>query len=125
MIAAQTHQILTLRFCQGAKHDFQLFKDSKLALDPDDWYVADSGYQGLQKHHPSVNLPFKKSKHHPLTEAQKQHNTALSKFRIRVEHVIRSLKIWRILKETYRNRRKRFTLRVSLIAAIFNAELDC
>ena len=90
MIAAQTHQILTLRFCQGAKHDFQLFKDSKLALDPDAWYVADSGYQGLQKHHPSV-IALQEIKHQPLTEAQKQHNgTALSKFRIRVEHVIHS-----------------------------------
>lgn len=124
MIDASSKQILTLRFCHGAKHDFQLFKDSHFALTPDVWYVADSGYQGLQKRHPWACLPYKKSKHQPLTETQKQHNTALSKFRIRVEHVIRSLKIWRILKETYRNRRRRFTLRVSLIAAIFNAELD-
>lgn len=124
MIEAKTKQILTLRFCDGAKHDFQLYKDSHLALERDVWYVADSGYQGLQKRRPWVCLPYKKSKYHPLTETQKQHNTALSKFRIRVEHVIRSLKIWRILKETYRNRRRRFALRVSLIAAIFNAELN-
>jgi hypothetical protein len=124
MIDASTKQILTLRFCHGAKHDFWLFKDSKPTLASDVWYVADSGYQGLQKHHPSVCLPYKKSKHHPLTQTQKQHNTSLAKFRIRVEHVIRCLKIWRILKETYRNRRRRFALRVSLIAAIFNTELN-
>ena len=123
MIEASSKRILTLRFCHGAKHDFQLFKDSHLALDQNVWYVADNGYQGLQKHHSSVCLPYKKSKHHPLNPTQTQHNTSLAKFRIRVEHVIRSLKIWRILKETYRNKRKRFALRVSLIAAIFNAEL--
>ena len=41
-----------------------------------------------------------------------------------VEHVIRSLKIFRILAERYRNRRKRFGLRFNLIAALYNHELD-
>ena len=33
------------------------------------------------------------------------------------------LKIFRILSERYRNRRKRFGLRFNLIAAIYNMEL--
>ena len=41
-----------------------------------------------------------------------------------VEHVIRSLKVWRIVKETYRNRRKRFSLRFKLIAGLVNAGLQ-
>ncbi len=41
-----------------------------------------------------------------------------------VEHVIRSLKIFRILSERYRNRRRRFALRFNLIAAIYNFELN-
>ena len=48
----------------------------------------------------------------------------LSKERSVVEHVIRSLKIFRILAERYRNRRKRFGLRFNLIAALYNHELD-
>jgi hypothetical protein len=36
---------------------------------------------------------------------------------------IRRLKIFRILSERYRNRRKRFALRFNLIAAIHNLEL--
>jgi len=40
-----------------------------------------------------------------------------------VEHVIGSLKRFRILAERYRNRRKRFGLRFNLLAAIFNLEL--
>ena len=38
-----------------------------------------------------------------------------------IEPVIRSLKVWRIVKETYRNRRKRFSLRFKLIAGLVNA----
>jgi hypothetical protein len=40
-----------------------------------------------------------------------------------VEHVIRSLKIVRILAERYRNRRKRFSLRFNLIAELYDYEL--
>jgi len=41
-----------------------------------------------------------------------------------VENVIRSLKIFRILSERYRNRRKRFSLRFNLIAGLYNFELN-
>ena len=44
-------------------------------------------------------------------------------FRRMVEHVIRGLKIFRILAERYRNRRKRFSLRFNLIAGLYNYEL--
>ena len=45
-----------------------------------------------------------------------------------VEHIIREIKIFKILSYPYRNRRKRFALRVNLIAAnliaaIYNFEL--
>jgi len=68
-------------------------------------------------------LPKKKSKHHPLTDAQKATNRQLSRERFVIEHIIRSLKIFRILAERYRNRRKRFGLRFNLIAALYNYEL--
>ena len=61
---------------------------------------------------------------HPLTKEQKANNRRLARQRILVENVIRRLKIFRILSERYRNRRKRFTLRFNLIAAIHNLELS-
>ena len=54
---------------------------------------------------------------------QKKENRDLASIRIVIEHVYRSLKIFRILSERYRNRRKRFSLRFNLIAAIYNYEL--
>jgi hypothetical protein len=53
----------------------------------------------------------------------KRDNRKLAKVRIKVEHIIRCLKIFRILSSRYRNRRKGFGLRVNLIAAIYNCEL--
>ena len=85
--------------------------------------LADSGYQGLAEVHPNCQIPAKKSKLHPLSQAQKASNRALSRKRMLIENIIRRLKIFRILSERYRNRRKRFGLRFNLIAAICNMEL--
>ncbi|MDR1198857.1 MAG: IS5/IS1182 family transposase, partial [Prevotellaceae bacterium] len=38
--------------------------------------------------------------------------------------IIRDVKIFRILAEKYRNRRKRFALRFNLIAALYNSNID-
>jgi transposase len=86
--------------------------------------LADAGYQGLTDLHSNSRTPAKKSKLHPLTQEQKASNRKLSRERILVENVIRRLKIFRILSERYRNRRKRFSLRFNLIAAIHNLELS-
>jgi hypothetical protein len=48
----------------------------------------------------------------------------LAKERITVEHVQRKLNIFRILSSRYRNRRRRFGLRLNLIAGIYNYELS-
>jgi hypothetical protein len=104
----------------GKLHDFKLFVQSRLALRPQTQCLADSGYLGLKKHHDNSRLPDKKSKLHPLTQAQKVGNRQLSSERFVIEHIIRSVKIFRILAERYRNRRKRFGLRFNLIAALYN-----
>ena len=86
--------------------------------------LADSGYLGMKRLHSHSQTPHKKSKLHPLSPEQKAQNQQLSAKRIVAEHIIRSLKIFRILSERYRNRRKRFGLRFNLIAAIYNYELN-
>ncbi|MBD2744784.1 IS5/IS1182 family transposase, partial [Coleofasciculus sp. FACHB-1120] len=47
----------------------------------------------------------------------------LARLRVIAEHINRRLKIFRILGEQYRNRRRRFGFRFNLIAAIVNIEL--
>ena len=80
-------------------------------------------FQALSIVHSNSQTPTKKSKLHSLSAEQKIANRKLSKKRILIENIIRKLKIFRILSERYRNRRKRFGLRFNLIAAIYNLEL--
>lgn len=85
--------------------------------------LADSGYQGLDKLHAKSKTPRKKPRKGQLTDEQKRSNRELASRRVVVEHVIRDLKIFRILAERYRNRRQRFSLRFNLIAGLYNYEL--
>ncbi len=86
--------------------------------------LADSGYQGLQKLHARSRTPRKKPRQSELTDEQKRSNRELASRRVVVEHVIRALKIFRMLAERYRNRRQRFSLRFNLIAGLYNYELS-
>lgn len=85
--------------------------------------LFDKGYQGVHHYHAKAYVPFKPSKGKPLNQEQRQFNRLLAAIRIRVEHVIRSVKRFRILAGRYRNRRRRFGLRFNLIAAIHNFEI--
>ncbi len=120
MIDHFSQKILCVATSVGKVHDFALFKRSRLAFAPDLELLADTGYQGVDKLHAASHTPHKKSKHHPLSPEEKQQNKALASRRIKVEHALRFLKRFRILSSTYRNRRKRFGLRLNLLAAITN-----
>ena len=85
--------------------------------------LADSGYQGLKKIHANSELPKRNSKKNPLTKQEKKQNHQISSERVLIENVIRKIKIFRMMAEKYRNRRKRFGLRLNLITGILNYEL--
>lgn len=85
--------------------------------------LCDKGYQGITKLHTLSCTPTKKPRRANLDKSERQHNRLLAQLRVVAEHVNRRLKIFRILAERYRNRRRRFGLRFNLIAGILNFEL--
>ncbi len=101
-----------------------MFKKSKTCLIDKIICLGDKGYQGIQKIHKFSQTPHKKPRKKELDQKQKKENRDLASIRIVIEHVYRSLKVFRILSERYRNRRKRFSLRFNLIAGIYNYELS-
>jgi hypothetical protein len=123
IVNQKTHAIVATAFARGSQHDFELFKESRCCFAKHIRSLADTAYLGLGHLHANSQIPAKNSKLHQLTKAQKMSNRKISHERILVENVIRRLKIFRILSERYRNRRKRFSLRFNLIAAIYNLEL--
>lgn len=110
-------------FGNGKKHDFKLFKESKVRWTKGRCGVTDSGYTGIKKFQRNCRLPKKSSKKKPLTKEDKKQNRQISSERVVNENVIGSLKRFKIISDRYRNRRKRFGLRFNLIAGIHNLEL--
>ncbi len=100
-----------------------MFKQSKVPLNPTIECLVDKGYQGIQKLHVLSQVPTKKPRRGELTDLDKKRNRELARKRVVCEHINRKLKIFKILADRYRNRRKRFGLRFNLIAGLYNYEL--
>jgi hypothetical protein len=104
--------------------DLTLFKTSRVRMParvvPS--CLADLGYAGLQERVAGARLPKRKPPRRSLSRQEKRANRVQRSERVLIEHLIRRLKVFRILSSRYRNRRKRFGLRLNLIAALCNKE---
>lgn len=118
-----SQEVICTSFANGKRHDFRLFKESKVRIHTKIKALADSGYQGIQKLHTNSELPKKRTKKCPLTKADKRQNQKIASERVINENIIGKLKRFKIIADKYRNRRKRFGLRFNLIAGIYNLEL--
>ncbi|OGN65336.1 MAG: transposase [Chlamydiae bacterium RIFCSPLOWO2_01_FULL_28_7] len=112
--------MICTNFCNGKKHDFKLFKESKVHWTYNTQAITDTGYIGIKKIHKNTKLPKKSCKKRPLTKEEKRE---ISSLRVINENIISFLKRFKIISDRYRNRRKRFGLRFNLIAGICNKEL--
>jgi hypothetical protein len=98
-----------------------MFKESLVGVLPKNIFaLLDSGYQGANDYFPNALIPYKATKKNPLTKEQKSWNTMIAKLRVKIEHIIRQIKIFRICKETYRGKGVRGLLRVKIIAVLSN-----
>jgi len=123
ILERDTGKIICTFFGSGRNHDFNLFKASGIHFHPETDSLQDSGYQGIHRHHAQSFVPKKKPKAGKLSALERAYNHALGQERVCIEHVNRRLKIFKILGQRYRNRRRRYGLRCNLIAAIYNFEL--
>ena len=120
MANQKTKEIICITVREGKVHDFRIWKESQIEIGEKTEILADKGYQGVKKIHSHSRTPIKKGKKKCLDKEQKKFNKKLARERIVVEHIHRKLKIFRVLSSRYRNRRRRFGLRINLIAGIYN-----
>ncbi|MBD2530820.1 hypothetical protein H6G97_15035 [Nostoc flagelliforme FACHB-838] len=123
-------KILCTAYEVGHIHDFRLLKNTKVRFErclrlatPTQLCLADKATKVSPNSTLLAAYPAIKPRGADLPTSQRQHNRLLARLRVVGEHISRRLKIFRILKEQYRNRRKRFGLRCNLIAGLLNYEL--
>lgn len=67
-----TKEIICTLSTNGKRHDFRLFKESKVHAQKSTQILTDTDYQGLKKIHANTEMPKKKSKKRSITKADKQ-----------------------------------------------------
>ena len=111
----------------GKAHDGTIFKKTT-QIKPTVLVIGDSGYRGIQKVHANTLLPIRhKADIEKLSEEdkvlRKARNKKIASRRMKIEHIIGRIKRFKIIADRYRNRRKRFGLRLNLICGIYNFDL--
>jgi len=123
IVNRQTSEIICTAHAEGSTHDFKLYETSVgYAVSDSIKIQGDSGYQGILKLHINSETPKKKPKGGELTAEEKEENRRISRERILVENINAKIKVFKITSNKYRNRRRRYGLRMSLICGIINFE---
>jgi hypothetical protein len=105
---------------KGACSDLQILRESGLKIGKKVRLKADLGYYGVHKIHENTQIPFKKPKNGELTKKQKKWNKKFRRKRVKVEHIIRKCKIFRIVKERFRNKGRNLQKIWTIICGIVN-----
>ena len=113
-------QIIGVDISNDSQHDIKLARKTAKKFKHCEYVMTDLGYYGLEQDGFKLLMPIKKKKNFPLFKVEKKYNKMIEKIRVVIEHINSQLKRFSILSERYRNRRKRFGLRINLIAALVN-----
>ena len=102
MVDKKSKKIICTACCNGKKHDFKLFKESRVRWTSGCCGVTDSGYTGIKKLQKNSRLPKKSSKRNPLTKSDKEENRKISSERVFNENVIGCMKRFKIESGSFR-----------------------
>jgi hypothetical protein len=84
---------------RGPKADKRVYEESRVSEQfPDTRKQADLGYQGTD----GITVPHKKPRGGELTPEQKEENRKMASVRVAVEHGVRRVKGFKIVREKYR-----------------------
>ena len=89
----------------GPASDIKLCRERLGEFNSEQTFIGDKAYVGEEQ----IKTPMKKPKNGELNQKQKEENQELSKRRIYVEHIIRTVKIFRCAQERFRLNKKRYT----------------
>jgi len=105
----------------GSRHDLTIRREGP-KLPKAARVYADSAYQGYEREHASLDIPYKKPKGGELNDEEKDYNRGLGSFHVAVEHRIGRTKRFRIVAERFRNPRDTHHTKTSIIAGLVNIE---
>lgn len=88
----------------GSVHDKKICNQENLTFTKKVQVFVDLGFLGLTSSTAQIIMPHKHKKNQTLSCEQEEYNRWVSKIRVRIEHTIASIKIFRKVKEKFRSR---------------------
>jgi len=88
----------------GSVHDKRICDEESLLFTKSMPVLVDLGFKGLSSENAQIIMPYKHKKNQNLSEEQQSFNKWVSKVRVKIEHIIAGVKIFRKVKEKFRGR---------------------
>jgi DDE superfamily endonuclease len=108
----------------GSRHDKACVDDDGSVFPPGSTLYKDSGFQGYEPEGVKTHQPKKKPRGKELTPEEKESNRLISRIRVKVEHSIGGIKVFRIVHDTFRNIKEGFVdLVMETACGLFNLRL--
>jgi hypothetical protein len=99
----------------GPTSDINMFQEREEFFEDEQKFKADNGYIGSEK---ITTPPHRKPKEGELSKEQKNENIFFSSERVVVEHIIRTIKIFKIARERFRLRRDIYSQVISAVCGL-------
>ena len=110
---------------EGKRHDKSIADEQQYRFPEGATLYKDTGFQGYEPEKITTVQPKKKPRGGQLTEAEKERNREISSQRIRVEHSIGGVKVYRIVRDIYRNRKSGYEdLVIETAVGLYNYRID-
>jgi len=110
---------------EGKRHDKKLADEQDGAFPPGSKLWKDTGFQGYEPPNVETFQPTKKPKGGELSPEEKAVNQAIAKERIGVEHSLGGVKVFRIVRDVFRNVRDGFDdLVIEIACGLHNFRID-
>ena len=106
----------------GKKHDYKIYKKNHPDIPKDVINIFDLGFLGVEKDYPKQrsSLPIKKEKVCELSTDKKDYNKNHSGKRIVIEHAICRLKKYKIMKDVFRNKLRKYDMMSDIVSGLVN-----
>jgi hypothetical protein len=113
-----------IRHKKGRKHDYDIYKNNHPVTPKQVVNVIDLEYLGIEKDFPeqlSSALPSKRKRNRQdLSQEEIEYNRIHSKKRIVVEHPICQFKKYRILRDVFRNKLRKYNRISDIVGGLIN-----
>lgn len=108
----------------GRRHDKACADEDDFVFPEGSTLYKDTGFQGYEPAGITTHQPTKKPRGKELTAEQKEANRLISRIRVKVEHSIGGIKVFRIVHDTFRNIKEGFVdLVMETACGLFNLRL--